>query len=96
LPGRPAYLARFNYEYTQHATRHLIMVETVSGLAASQCDPGPHQAGVYPHMAELMDVHVPEVEKIAVVLDNLSIPTPAALYEVFPPDEARPMLCKLE
>jgi hypothetical protein len=47
-------------------------------------------------MAELMDVHVPEVEKIAVVLDNLSIPTPAALYEVFPPDEARPMLCKLE
>ena len=36
-------------------------------------------------MAELVDVHVVEVEKIGVVLEKLSMHTPAALYEVFPP-----------
>ncbi len=47
-------------------------------------------------MAELVDVHFPEAEKIRVVLDNLSTHTPAALYEVFPPADARRMLRQLE
>ena len=38
----------------------------------------------------------PKAEKIRVVLDNLSTHTPAALYEVFPPAEARRILRKLE
>ena len=47
-------------------------------------------------IAELVDVHCPQAEKIRVVLDNLSTHTPAALYEVFPPADARRMLRKLE
>jgi hypothetical protein len=47
-------------------------------------------------MAELVDVHFPAAERIRVVLDNLRTHTPAALYEVFPPTEARRMLRKLE
>ena len=47
-------------------------------------------------MAELVEVHFPEAEKIRVVLDHLSTHTPGALYDVFPPAEARRVLRKLE
>jgi hypothetical protein len=47
-------------------------------------------------MAELVDVHFPDAEKLRVVLDNLRTHTPAALYEVFPPADARRILRKLE
>lgn len=47
-------------------------------------------------MRELVDVHFPHAERIRVVLDNLNTHTPAALYEVFAPPEARRLLQKLE
>ena len=47
-------------------------------------------------MKELVDIHFPKAEVIRVVLDNLNTHTPAALYEVFEPEEARRILRKLE
>ena len=47
-------------------------------------------------MRELTDVHFPEAAQIRVVLDNLSTHSPAALYNAFPPDEARRVLRRLE
>ncbi len=47
-------------------------------------------------MQELVDDHFPLAEKIRLVADNLNIHTPAALYETFPPEEARRILRKLE
>ena len=47
-------------------------------------------------MRELVDVHFPEAERIVVVLDNLNTHTPAALYEVFAPAEAKRILDRLE
>jgi len=41
------------------------------------------------------DIH-PEAEVIRVVLDNLSPHKPVALYETFPPEEARRLVKKLE
>lgn len=41
------------------------------------------------------EVH-PEAERIRVVLDNLNTHRPAALYETFPPEEARRLLKRLE
>src|SRR5215471_3073307 len=45
-------------------------------------------------MRELVDVHFPKAQRIRVVLDNLS--TPSALYQAFPPAEARRLLHRLE
>jgi hypothetical protein len=45
---------------------------------------------------ELVDVHYPDAEKIVLVMDNLSTHTPSALYQTFPPPEARRILKKLE
>jgi hypothetical protein len=47
-------------------------------------------------MAELVHVHVPGAEKSRVVFENLSTHTPGALYEAFPPAEARGIRRKLE
>ncbi len=40
-------------------------------------------------MQWLADETFPEAEVIRVVLDNLNTPTPASLYQTFPPEEAR-------
>jgi DDE superfamily endonuclease len=45
---------------------------------------------------ELVDVHYPQATLIRVVLDNLNTHTGAALYEAFPPEEARRLLNRLE
>jgi hypothetical protein len=47
-------------------------------------------------MRELVDVHYPNAEYIRVVQDNLSTHSAGALYEAFPPAEARRILRRLE
>src|SRR6202035_4984488 len=47
-------------------------------------------------MRELVDVHYPHAEYIRVVQDNLSTHSAGALYEAFPPAEARRILRRLE
>ena len=47
-------------------------------------------------MRELVDVHYPDAERIRVVLDNLSTHSAGALYQAFPPAEARRILRRLE
>jgi hypothetical protein len=41
-------------------------------------------------------VRYPDAERIVLVLDNLNTHTPAALYEAFPPAEARRIVERLE
>ncbi len=47
-------------------------------------------------MRELVDVHYPDAECIRVVQDNLSTHSAGALYEAFPPTEAKRILRRLE
>ncbi len=47
-------------------------------------------------MKDLVDVHFPQAEVIRVVLGNFNTHSPAALYEVFEPQEARRVVRKLE
>ncbi len=47
-------------------------------------------------MRELVDIHYPDAETIRVVQDNLSTHSAGALYQAFPPAEARRILRRLE
>src|SRR5262245_3665718 len=47
-------------------------------------------------MRELTDVHYLEAERIRLVLDNLSTHSAGALYQIFPPDQARRVLRRPE
>jgi hypothetical protein len=47
-------------------------------------------------MHDLVDIHYPDAEIIRVVQDNLSTHSAGALYQAFPPAEARRILRRLE
>lgn len=93
-PGKPA---RFDYEYKRKGVanvfgffdagrpwRHTKVTERKTKADFSEC------------MRDLVDVHYPDADRIHVVLDNLSTHRTAALYESFPPEEARQIARRLE
>jgi hypothetical protein len=93
-PGRPA---RYDYEYRREGTcnlflffqplagwRHVEVTERRTARDFAQC------------RKALVESYFPKAALISVVLDNLNTHTPAALYEAFPPAEARRILSKLD
>ena len=89
--------ARFDYEYVRNGTanvfmfvdvnrpwRHAKVTDQRTCLDFADC------------MKDLVDIHYPEAQRIRVVLDNLSTHSAGALYERFPPAEARRILDRLE
>ncbi len=93
-PGRPE---RVDYEYRRRGTCNLFLAfEPLAGRRHVEVT-GRRTAEDFAHqMRALVDTHYPEAEVIAVVLDNLSTHSPAALYRAFPPAEARRILKRLE
>lgn len=47
-------------------------------------------------MKNLVDICYQDADVLRLLVDNLNIHTPSALYEVFPPEEARRIIQKLE
>ena len=94
VPGQPT---RYDYEYRREGTCNLFMLfQPLQGWRHVKVT-DRRTAKDFAHcMQELVDVHFPKAALISVVLDNLNTHTPAALYEAFPPAEARRLLRKLE
>ncbi len=97
IPAAPGQPQRYDYEYRRNGTvnlfvfldahrpwRHVKVTDRRTAKDFAEC------------MRELVDVHFPETECIRVVLDNLSTHTAAALYQTFPPAEARRVIRRLE
>lgn len=93
-PGQPS---RYDYEYERQGScnlfaffapylgwRHMKVTARRTKIDFAWC------------MKELVDIYFPEAEVIKLVMDNLNTHTPAALYEVFEPAEARRIIKKLE
>ena len=88
---------RVDYEYKRNGTANLFMiVEPQGGWRHVDVTERRTKADFAMQMQALVDEHFPEAEVIRVVLDNLNTHTPAALYEVFAPNEARRIVSKLE
>lgn len=97
LPTMPGALAKYDYEYERNGTsnlfiffapleawRHVEVTDQRTMIDFAHC------------MRALVDVHFPDAEKVVVVMDNLNTHKFAALYETFPPQEARRIIEKLE
>ena len=93
-PGRRA---RWDYEYRRNGTANIFIVLDVH-RPRRHTEVTDHRANsdFAQFMRELVDVHYPHAEQIRVVLDNLSTHTQGALYDTFPPEEARRILRRLE
>ena len=97
LPAQPGNPQRYDYEYKREGTcnlflffaphegwRHVEVTDQRTKVDFAHC------------MQALVDGYFPEAEMIQVVFDNLNTHTPAALYESFPPAEARRILQRLD
>jgi len=97
LPMQPGKPIRYDYEYRRNGTCNLFMFfQPLAGWRHVEVTEQRTKRDFAQQMKELVDVHFPEVEVIRVVLDNLNTHSPAALYEVFEPQEARRIVRKLE
>jgi hypothetical protein len=97
LPAQPGQGRRYDYEYERHGTANLfVMCQPLAGWREVKVTAQRRKTDFAMCMRDLVDVHFPQAEIIRVVLDNLNTHTPGALYEAFPPGEARRLLRKLE
>lgn len=93
-PGQPA---RVDYEYERGGVVNLFLFcEPLAGRRWVDVTDHRTKADWAHQIQQLVDVRYPDAECIVLVLDNLNTHTPAALYEVFPPAEARRLADKLE
>lgn len=97
LPARPGKRKRVDYEYRRNGVTYLHMLfEPLTGKRHIQVTAQHTMKEFAECMKWLVDEVYPQAETIRVVLDNFSTHKPAALYETFPPAEARRILRKLE
>lgn len=93
-PGKPA---RVDYEYVRNGTANVFMFFDAHRKWRHAKVTDRRASGDFAIcMRDLADEHYPDADLIRVVLDNLSTHTPAALYETFPPEEARRILRRIE
>lgn len=97
LPMEPGQPRRVDYEYERNGNCNLFLVfQPLAGWRkATVTERRTGEEFAY-QMKSLVDEIFPEAEIIRVVLDNLNTHTPAALYQTFPPEEARRIARKLE
>jgi hypothetical protein len=97
LPAAPGQVARFDFEYERKGVANLFLFcEPLKGQRWVTVTDRRTKVDWAHAIKELVDVHYPEAERIVLVLDNLNTHTPAALYEAFPPAQARQLAEKLE
>lgn len=92
--GRPQ---RIDYEYERGGVVNLFLFcEPLAGQRWVDVTERRTRADWAEQIKELVDVRYPEAERIVLVMDNLNTHSPASLYEVFSPAEAKRLADKLE
>jgi hypothetical protein len=93
-PGRPE---RRDYEYVREGTANLfVMVEPLAGWRHVAVTEHRTKLDFAEAVRWLVEERYPEVEYVRIVLDNLNTHGPAALYEAFPPEQARAIAARVE
>jgi DDE superfamily endonuclease len=80
-PGRPA---RVDYEYEREGVMNLFLCgEPLAGQRWVAVTAQRTRRDWAQQIQELVDVRSPDAERIVLVMDNLNVHTPGALYDVF-------------
>jgi transposase len=97
IPAKPGQLARCDCEYKRNGTTNLfIFLDVHRPWRKVKVTDSRAAVDFAACMRELADTHFPKAKRIRVVLDNLSTHSAGALYQAFPPAEARRILRRLE
>ena len=97
LPMLPGQLEKYDYEYRREGVANLFMffAPLLNWRNVKVTDRRTKVDWAY-CMRDLVDVHFPLAEKVVLVQDQLNTHSPACLYEVFAPSEAKRILDRLE
>ena len=97
LPMKPGLIERVDYEYAREGVVNVFLFcEPLTGHRWVDLTAQRTKVDWAHQIKNLVDVRYPEAERIVLVCDNLNTHTPAALYEAFPPEEAKRLADKLE
>jgi transposase len=97
IPARPGRFERYDYEYRRNGTVNLFVLLDVHRPWRKVKLTERRAAKDYAKcVRDLVDIHYPAAETIRVVQDNLSTHSAGALYQTFPPAEARRILRRIE
>jgi hypothetical protein len=97
IPMKPGKSARYDYEYERNGTANLFMMfAPLEGWRHVKVTDRRASIDYAQVLKELSDSRFQNAEKIVLVQDNLSTHTAAALYEAFPPAEARRLVERFE
>ena len=97
VPVQKGQPVQYDHEYVRNGVAHLFMM--FEPLAAKRYVKvgEAHTRVDFAHcLQELAEVRYPNAKKIILVMDNLSTHTLAALYLVFPPEQARRLVERFE
>src|SRR6266849_6822061 len=97
IPAAPGQLERYDCEYKRNGTANLfVFLDVHRPWRKVKVTERRTAEDFATCMRELTDVDFPEADRIRIVLDNLSTHSAGALYQAFPPCEARRVLRRLE
>jgi hypothetical protein len=97
LPAKPGQVERVDYEYERGGVVNVFLfTEPLTAKRWTNVTERRTKADWAREIKELVDVRYPSADKLVLVLDNLNTHTPASLYEVFAPTEAKRLADKLE
>ena len=97
IPGQAGQPRRSDYEYARNGVSNLFMsFAPLEGWRHVKVTDRRTKVDFAQCLKDLVDEHFCEAQKIVLMSDNLNTHKPAALYEAFPPSEARRLMEKIE
>lgn len=97
IPMRSGESLRQDYEYVRHGTADLFLsIEPLRGRRQVRVRDRRTVHDFAEILRAIVDEDYPKADTIVLVVDNLNTHHPAALYEHFPPEEARRIAEKIE
>ena len=90
LPSEPGKPLRYDTEYKRNGTANIFMAfEPLNGQRYTKVTAQRTQVDWADCIRERVEQHYPHVEKMRLVMDNLTPHTKASLYAAFDPPEAK-------
>lgn len=97
IPGTKEHAKRVDYEYERNGTASIFMFcEPLAAWRQATARPQRTKSDWAQEVAALLDGRYADCERVTLVCDNLNTHTPGAFYEVFPPEQARGYVRRIE
>jgi hypothetical protein len=97
LPVKPGHVAKRDYEYKRNGTACIFAAfEPLANWRTLRVAKQRTRQDFAAVIAELLETRYRDADKLVLVMDNLNTHSPASLYELLPPDQAKRLADRLE